>query len=109
MEVISSTVEGDHSDPELKAAAASAILVFAKSGKEIDCSAADSILDIADQGGIEIDSSCRSGTCGTCMQRVVQGEVCYEGEPEALTEGDRQQGQILTCIARPIGRVVIDL
>ncbi|MGL5081717.1 MAG: ferredoxin--nitrite reductase [Microcoleaceae cyanobacterium] len=96
-------------DSNIDQAAKPAIIGFAKSGKEINCSEADSILDVAEQAGIELDSSCRAGNCGTCKQRLVHGEVCYEGEPEALSQGDRQQGYILTCIARPLGRVVLDL
>ncbi len=85
-----------------------AVVVLAKSGKEIACSSADLILDVADREGIDLPSSCRSGTCGTCKQKLLEGKVEYDGEPAALEESDREQGYILACSARPIGRVVID-
>ncbi|NJM71661.1 MAG: 2Fe-2S iron-sulfur cluster binding domain-containing protein [Scytonema sp. RU_4_4] len=54
-------------------------------------------------------SSCRSGVCGTCKKRKLEGEVKMEGyDPEVLEESDRQEGYILTCISYPVGRVVID-
>ena len=85
-----------------------ATVVLAKSGKEIECTEADLILETVEQAGVELDSSCRSGTCGTCMQKLIEGEVKYEADPVALTESDRADGMILACIAHPVGRVVID-
>lgn len=93
---------------ESQPASEPAVIVLAKSGKEIACSSSDLILDIADREGIELPSSCRSGTCGTCQQKVLEGKVEYDSEPAALGESDREQGYILACSARPIGRVVID-
>ncbi|WP_322111881.1 2Fe-2S iron-sulfur cluster binding domain-containing protein [Aerosakkonema funiforme] len=85
-----------------------AVISFVKSGKEINCDRNQFVLDIAEQEGVDIPSSCRSGTCGTCKQKLLEGEVKYEGEPEALDDSDREQGYILTCISHPVGRVAID-
>lgn len=85
-----------------------AVISFVKSGKEINCDRNQYILDIAEQEGVDIPSSCRSGTCGTCKQKLLEGEVKYEGEPEALDVSDREGGYILTCISHPVGRVAID-
>ena len=89
-------------------AATSSCVVFAQSGKEVACDGEDSILDLAEQEGIDIESSCRSGVCGTCKALKLEGEVKYEGEPEALDETEQEEGYILTCIAHPVGRVAID-
>lgn len=95
--------------PEEVAPAKTATILFAKSDKEVSCSESDFILDVAEEAGIEIESSCRSGTCGTCVQKLAQGDVRYDGEPEALSDSERQEGMILTCIACPTGQVVVDL
>lgn len=89
-------------------AATPATITFAKSGKDVTCTQNDLILDVADQAEVAIDSSCRSGTCGTCKYTLLEGEVTYDGEPDALDESDRAAGKILTCIARPVDRVVLD-
>jgi ferredoxin-nitrite reductase len=89
-------------------AAEPAVISFANSGKEIACTSNDFILDVAEKAGIDLASSCRTGTCGTCKQKLLAGEVKYDGDPDALEEGDRSSGLILTCIGQPIGRVVID-
>jgi ferredoxin len=48
------------------------------------------------------------GACGTCKQKLISGEVNYEKEPDGLQESDRSGDFVLTCIAQPIAKVVID-
>jgi ferredoxin-nitrite reductase len=88
--------------------AAKAIVGFAQSGKTVEATEADSLLELAEQHNIGIESSCRSGSCGTCKQKMLEGAVTYEGEPLALDANERAAGYVLTCIARPHGRVIID-
>ncbi|WP_375293958.1 2Fe-2S iron-sulfur cluster-binding protein [Oscillatoria sp. HE19RPO] len=95
-------------EPPVAKATQPAVVTFVKSGKTIDCDDSAPILEIAEREGIELDSSCRGGTCGTCKQKLIGGEVRYENEPQALSEGDRQQKYILTCSAHPVGPVEID-
>ena len=83
-----------------------AVVIFSKSGKEINCDDSQSILAIAEAAGVEIESSCQSGTCGTCKLSLSEGNVRYEGDPAALDDGET--GAVLTCIAHPEGRVVIE-
>ena len=64
--------------------------------------------DIADEAGIEIDSSCRSGACGTCKVKKLSGQVEYESDPDALDNSELEVGYILTCIATPVGRVELE-
>ncbi len=91
-----------------KAPAQPAVVAFSRSGKEVNCTEGDLILEVAEKAGLDLDSNCRAGTCGTCKQKLVSGEVKYDGEPSALTESDRAAGYILACSARPVGRVVVD-
>ncbi|MGD1854492.1 MAG: ferredoxin--nitrite reductase [Leptolyngbyaceae cyanobacterium] len=92
--------------PEAPKVKKPAVVVFSKSGKEIKCDDSQSILAIAEDAGLEIESSCQSGTCGTCKLSLVEGKVRYEGDPAALEAGDNA---VLTCIAHPEGRLVIDV
>ena len=85
-----------------------ATVYFSQADKEVTCDAAESLLEIAEAAGVEIPSSCQSGSCGTCRQKLVEGEVTYDGEPDALEDEDREAGYILTCIGHPVGRVVIE-
>ncbi len=81
-------------------------VIFARSGKEVACSEDEFILDVAERAGVELDSSCRSGTCGTCKQKLLEGKTVYDSQPDAAA--DLEPGFILTCSARAIGKVSID-
>ncbi|WP_121967828.1 FHA domain-containing protein [Leptolyngbya sp. BC1307] len=82
---------------------------FSASGKAIACDSADTLLDAAEQAGLSLTSGCRMGSCGVCKQQLAAGEVCYDVEPRGLSEGDRATGQVLACVAKPVGRVVLAL
>jgi ferredoxin-NADP reductase/predicted pyridoxine 5'-phosphate oxidase superfamily flavin-nucleotide-binding protein len=58
---------------------------------------AGSLLDLAEANGIAPLHSCRSGICGTCAVRVVNGDVDY-AEPPAHEIAD---GEAMVCVARP--------
>lgn len=54
--------------------------------------------------------SCQQGFCGTCIQRVVTGDV--EHRDNTLTDRQRELGQMLVCVSRAEaegGRLVLDL
>ncbi len=81
-------------------------IFFANSWKEAACGENEYILDAAEKAEIEIESSCRAGTCGTCSAKVLKGEVTYEEDYDAL--GSLELGEILTCCAKPVSSIVID-
>ena len=61
----------------------------------------ESLLELAESNGVEIDFGCRAGSCGTCATELLSGEIRY---PEDL-QVDCEPGQCLTCVARPIGSI----
>jgi glycine betaine catabolism B len=81
---------------------------FIQSNKESPFEDAESILDLAEMEGVKIRSNCRQGVCGACKKRKIEGEVRYESEPEALEPNEIEAGYILTCVASPVGRVVVE-
>jgi ferredoxin len=83
-------------------------VTFANSGKEVSCNGKRSILELAETENIKIRHSCRLGVCGACKKRKLEGEVKYNLEPEALEQSDRDEGYVLTCVAHPVGRVVVE-
>lgn len=80
----------------------SAVVVFAKSGKEISCDPQDFILEIAEQEGIELPFGCRMGACGACKLPLLEGKVDYDEDSGC------EAAYLLSCIAKPNGRVVIE-
>ncbi|MDJ0705256.1 MAG: FHA domain-containing protein [Leptolyngbyaceae cyanobacterium MO_188.B28] len=82
-------------------------VLFAQSKQEIHCDPEESILDVAEQAGINIRSGCRQGVCGTCKVRKLEGEVRYDVQPDILDQSEQAAGFILTCVAFADGRVVV--
>jgi ferredoxin-NADP reductase len=80
---------------------------FADSGKSEAIHAGETILEIASSAGVAIDRGCLEGICGRCKVRLLSGEVTMEVD-DALGGSDKQQGYVLACQAKPVGRVVID-
>jgi ferredoxin len=65
------------------------------------------ILDIADQLGVFIDSACRSGTCASCRVKLLSGNVSMAVD-DALTDHDKVEGYILACQAKIHSDVRVD-
>lgn len=73
-------------------------LKFVRSEKEIVWDgSSDTILEFAEANGIDMDSGCRAGACGTCVTAVLKGEVNYATTPSAEVD----KGSCLTCISVP--------
>jgi len=52
-------------------------------------------------------SSCRNGSCRTCICRLDAGEIAYEIEWPGLTREEKAEGWVLPCVARPLSDVVL--
>jgi glycine betaine catabolism B len=97
------------SSPVSKPIPTGSMVVFQKSNQEVISDNSTSILELAEQAGVKIRSSCRSGACGTCKQKKIAGIVKMEDfDPEALEPSEQSAGYILTCVSYPEGKVVID-
>lgn len=67
------------------------------------------LLTSARGAGIELPSSCRNGTCRTCLCRLKSGRVVYRIEWPGLSLEEKQEGFILPCVAYPLTDLVIDV
>ena len=76
-------------------------ITFTKSGKSVQCPPTKSILEAAQEAGIEIPFSCQGGTCHTCAL-FAEGEMDCE-EMLALTADEMKSGLRLTCVGKPLG------
>ncbi len=66
------------------------------------------LLEAAEMSRIEMPSSCRNGTCRTCVCRLVSGEVSYTIEWPGLSAEEKAEGYVLPCVARPTTNVVLE-
>ncbi|OLL27255.1 hypothetical protein BTH42_33520 [Burkholderia sp. SRS-W-2-2016] len=76
-----------------------ATVVFTKSGKSCFVPAGKTLLDAAEEAGALIESSCRTGACGTCKVKLVAGQVKMHRD-DSLTDRDVREQFILACQAR---------
>lgn len=94
----SAGVQGTHGGDALIAAGNALPIRFEKSGRTLEWSGSDeSLLDFAENHGVEINSGCRSGGCGCCEVRLISGEVQYERQPDH----DIAPGHCLLCVGKP--------
>ncbi|MDQ1813240.1 2Fe-2S iron-sulfur cluster-binding protein [Massilia sp. CCM 9210] len=57
------------------------------------------LLLAAGEAGIVLPSSCRNGTCRTCLCRVAAGQVAYLIDWPGLSADERRAGETLPCVA----------
>ena len=75
------------------------------SGQQCDAWSTDTLLDSMEMGGLTWPSSCRNGTCRTCLGTLTSGSVHYEIDWPGLSPEEKEQGCVLPCVAYPDGDV----
>ena len=76
-------------------------------GLEFEASASLTVLEAAALANVRLPSSCRNGTCRTCMCRMVRGRVRYRIEWPGLSAEEKAEGYILPCVAYPEADLII--
>jgi ferredoxin-NADP reductase len=84
-----------------------AVVTFAKSNKTALLTPDKSVLEASEDIGVNIDYSCRVGTCGICKVKLLSGNVTMAVQ-DALTDEDKAQRIILACQAKATAPVSID-
>jgi 3-ketosteroid 9alpha-monooxygenase subunit B len=65
----------------------------------------NTLLQTARTAGLRAPSSCETGSCGTCMGRVVEGSARMLNN-DALDDDEVAEGWVLTCQSLPTSRTV---
>src|SRR5258708_9037268 len=69
-----------------------------------------SLLDAALGASLNLPHSCKSGNCGSCRARLLQGEVHYpNGPPLGLSDAETADGFVLMCQARARSDLCIEI
>ncbi|HEV2783036.1 MAG TPA: PDR/VanB family oxidoreductase [Actinophytocola sp.] len=82
---------------------------LAQSGRTVLVPEDRSILEVLEEAGLSVLSSCREGTCGTCETGVLAGTPDHRDS--LLTPAERETGDVMMiCVSRARGgRLVLDL
>ncbi len=94
-ETFSVTTSGDPFSAELR-----------QSKRTVHVGPSQSLLDALKAVGMDVDSSCEVGNCGTCRVDVCGGRIDHRGT--GLLEEEKCMS-MLSCVSRGIGDIVLDL
>lgn len=83
-----------------------AIIRFAKSRTSTVATPGQTVLEAAEEAGVDIPYECRSGICGQCKVRLESGRVVMEVE-DALAAAEKQAGYILCCQSLALEDLVV--
>lgn len=67
-----------------------------------------SIVDVLEENGCDVETSCQEGICGTCIMQVLAGDP--EHRDNVLTRSEKDSGELIAvCVSRAKGpRLVLD-
>ncbi|MFI5957539.1 PDR/VanB family oxidoreductase [Cryptosporangium sp. NPDC051539] len=84
-------------------------VVLARSGRSLPVAADRSILQTLEDAGVEVESSCEEGSCGTCETAVRGGRPDHRDS--VLTPAEREAGDtMMVCVSRSLtAELVLDL
>lgn len=71
----------------------------APAGFEFAADGDQTLLLAAELAGVELPSSCRNGTCRTCICQLGAGKVRHTIEWPGLSADEKVEGWILPCVA----------
>ncbi|WP_392676133.1 PDR/VanB family oxidoreductase [Streptomyces sp. LN785] len=78
-----------------------------RTGRTVPVAAGRSVLSAVREELPHVSYSCEQGFCGTCQQRVLEGEIDHRDE--LLTDAEREDSMLI-CVSRCRGeRLVLDL
>ena len=81
---------------------------FITSGIKVTINPGQTVLEAAEEAGIDAAFGCRGGSCGACKTRLMEGKV-HAPAAATLNELETEQGYILPCCSYALSDLVVDL
>ncbi len=79
---------------------------LAKTGKTVEVAADKTIMEVLRENGVDVPSSCETGTCGTCRTRLIEGEADHR---DLVLHAHERGNTIMICVSRAKGdKITID-
>jgi len=83
--------------------------IVLKNKKKFSCDSDTTIFDAAQQAGVILEHSCLSARCSSCIVKVISGETKNNEEELVLTEEQKKQNFVLSCNAKPLCNLSLDI
>lgn len=82
-------------------------VVLKSSGEKLHVPADQSLLDVLRAAGVQVTSSCESGSCGSCRTGLVSGDAAHR---DLVLDAHERACAIMPCVSRSQGgTLVLDL
>lgn len=91
--------------PKLTPGADEFVVRLAKRGVELVVPADKAIIDVLREAGIEVQTSCEQGVCGTCVTPVLEGEP--EHNDLFLSDEEHEAGLMTLCVSRSRSKLLV--
>ncbi len=85
------------------------VVRLASNGREITVGPEQTIIEALRENGIEIETSCEQGICGTCVTRLIEGTADHR-DLYLSEEEQEKEGLFAPCVSRALSKyLVLDL
>jgi ferredoxin len=79
-------------------------------GEVFPCSPGETVLSAILRSGARVFFGCTGGGCGVCKMRLISGHLAYgRYSADVLSEAERREGFFLSCQAKPVSDLTIQL
>jgi ferredoxin-NADP reductase len=84
-------------------------IVIDSTGATYRVQVAESIMQVLERNGFDVDYSCREGICGTCETYVLEGQIMHR-DSVLSDEEKKAQDTMMICVSRAVSdTLVLDL
>ncbi len=80
-----------------------------KNNKFFTCDKDSTIFEAAKNNNIILEHSCLSSRCRSCLVKIISGKTENKEEEFVLTQNDKNQNFVLSCNAKPITDLELDI
>ena len=80
-----------------------------KNNKTFTCDENSTIFEAAKKNNIVLEHSCLSSRCRSCIVKVISGSTINNEEELVLTEEDKNENFVLSCNAKPLSDLELDI
>jgi CDP-4-dehydro-6-deoxyglucose reductase len=71
-------------------------------GTSFNCESNETIIEGALRNKVVLDHSCLTGRCSSCKFKVIQGDTNTASQELPLSQMERNEGYVLTCVRKPL-------